>query len=106
MNGKNFMEGKLHPGNELAIARTVLANQRTLLAIFRTALGCLLGGAGLFKFFGHPAYEIAGIFLMIIAVVILSVGIRKYRTIKKLIGAIDPEDWQALEAMVQKGRKS
>jgi putative membrane protein len=106
MNGKNFIEGKLHPGNELAIARTVLANQRTLLAVLRTALGCFLGGAGLFKFFGHPAYEIAGIILMIIAVVILSVGIRKYRTIKKLIGAIDPEDWQALEAMVQKGRKS
>jgi putative membrane protein len=106
MNGKIRMEGKLHPGNELAIARTVLANQRTLLAILRTALGCFLGGAGLLKFFGHPAYETVGIFLMIISAVILFVGIRKYRTIKKLIGAIDPEDWQALEAMVQKGRKS
>jgi hypothetical protein len=30
MNGKIRMEGKLHPGNELAIARTVLANQRTM----------------------------------------------------------------------------
>jgi putative membrane protein len=106
MNGKFPMEGKLHPGNKLAIARTVLANERTLLAILRTALGCLLGGAGLFKFFGHPVYEIVGIFLMIISAVILCVGIRKYRTIKKLIGAIDPEDWQALEAMVEKDRKS
>jgi hypothetical protein len=33
----------------------------------------------------------------------LFVGIRKYRTIKKLIVDIDPEDWQALEAMVKKG---
>ena len=106
MNGKICMEGKLHPGNELAIARTVLANERTLLAIVRTALGCLLGGAGLFKFFGHPAYELIGIILIVIATVILFVGIRKYRIIKKLIGAIDPVDWQALEAMVEKDRKS
>jgi len=104
MNGKICMEGKLHPGNELAIARTVLANERTLMAILRTALGCLIGGAGLFKFFGHPVYEIVGIILMVISAVILFVGIRKYRKIKKLIGAIDPEDWQALEAMVKKNR--
>ncbi len=99
------MEGKLHPTNELAVARTVLANRRTLLADFRTALGCFIGGASLLKFFGHPAYEMVGIFLMFIAAVILGVGMKKYRTIKKLIGAIDPEDWQALEAMIKKDRK-
>jgi hypothetical protein len=42
---------------------------------------------------------------MIISAVMLVVGIRKYRTIKKLISDIDPEDWQALEAMVKKDRK-
>jgi hypothetical protein len=47
-------------------------------------------------------YEIVGITLMIISVTVLFVGIRKYRTIKKLISGIDPEDWQALEAMVKK----
>ena len=62
-----------------------------------------LGGAGLFKFFGHPVYEIVGIIFMIISVVIIIVGIKKYRTIKKLISDIDPEDWQVLEAMVKKG---
>jgi uncharacterized membrane protein YidH (DUF202 family) len=100
------MEVNLHPANELALARTVLANQRTLLAIFRTTLGCFLGGASLLKFFGHPAYEIVGIFLMVIAAVILVAGMRKYWTIKKLIGAIDPEDWQSLEAMIEKNRTS
>jgi putative membrane protein len=106
MKGKIPLGSKLHPGNKLAIARTVLANERTLLAILRTALGCFIGGASLLKFFGHPAYEIVGVILMIIAVVILSVGIGKYRTISKVIGAIDPEDWQTLEAMVEKDRKS
>ena len=99
MNPKNSTDGKLYPGNELAIARTVLANERTLLAVLRTALGCLLGGAGLLKFFNHPAYAITGFFLMTIAALILGVGIRRYRTIKQMIGAIDPEDWQALEAL-------
>ena len=59
------MEGNLHSATELAIARTVMANERSLLAFVRTALGCFLGGAGLFKFFGHPVYEIVGIIFMI-----------------------------------------
>ena len=98
------MEGNLRPATELAIARTVLANERSLLAFVRTALGCFLGGAGLFKFFGHPVYEIVGIILIIISAIVTFVGIRKYRTIKKLIAEIDPEDWQALEAMIKKDR--
>ena len=97
------MEDKLRPAIELASARTVMANERSLLAFVRTALGCLLGGAGLFKFFGHPVYEIVGILLILFSSALLFVGIRKYRTIKKLIRDIDPEDWQALEAMFKKG---
>jgi len=96
------MEGQLHPREELGIARTVLANERTLMAIIRTALGSFIGGASLFKFFGHPLYEIVGIILMITSAIILFIGIRKYRTIKKLISDIDPEDWQSLEALVKK----
>lgn len=99
------MEDRFQATGELAVARTVLANERSLLAFARTALGCFLGGAGLFKFFGHPVYEIVGIALMIISAALLFVGIRKYRTIKKLISDIDPEDWQALDAMVKKEQK-
>ncbi len=80
-----------------------MANERSPLAFARTSLECFLGGAGLFKFFGPPIYEIVGIMLVVISVTVLFVGIRKYRTIKKLISDIDPEDWQALEAMVKKG---
>jgi putative membrane protein len=96
------MEGQLHPREELGIARTVLANERTLLAVIRTALGSFIGGAGLIKFFGHPAYEIVGIILMIISAIILFIGIRKYRSIKKLISDIDPKDWQVFEALAKK----
>ena len=68
-------------------------------------MGSFIGGAGLFKFFGHPVYEIVGIMLIIISAIVTFVGIRKYRTIKKLISDIDPEDWQALEAMIKKDQK-
>jgi len=44
--------------------------------------------------------------LMIISAAVLFVGIRKYRTIKKRISNIDPEDWQALEALVNKDMMS
>ena len=98
------MEGNLRPSTELAITRTVLANERSLLAYVRSALGCFLGGAGLLKFFGHPLYEIVGIVLIAFASALLFVGIRKYRTIKKVISDIDPEDWQTLEAIVKKGQ--
>ena len=50
-------------------------------------------------------YEIVGIALMSFSAAVLFVGIKKYRTIKILISDIDPEDWQALDAMVKKEQK-
>jgi uncharacterized membrane protein YidH (DUF202 family) len=66
-----------------------MANERSPLAFARTSLECFLGGAGLFKFFGHPISEIVGIMLVVISVTVLFGGIRKYRTIKKLISDTD-----------------
>jgi putative membrane protein len=91
------LQVNVHPANQLAITRTILANERTLQAFLRTALGCFIGGAGLIKFFGHPIYEIIGTFLVIICIVVAFIGIRKYRMVKKLISDIDPEDWQVVE---------
>ena len=65
------MEDKLRPAIELAIARTVLANERSLLAFIRTALGCFLGGAGLFKFFG----------IMLLSLASLAPGCRGYESV-------------------------
>ena len=38
-NGNIRMEGQLYPAAELGIARTVLANERTLLALFELPWG-------------------------------------------------------------------
>jgi len=53
-----------------------MANERSPLAFVRTSLECFLGGAGLFKFFGHPISEIVGIMLVVIPVTVLFIGIR------------------------------
>jgi hypothetical protein len=46
------------PANFLAIGRTIIANERTLLAFLRTSLACFLGGAGLFKYLVHPVVDV------------------------------------------------
>ena len=98
------MDTNLHPANKLAVARTILANERTLLAYFRSALGAFIGGAGLIKFFEHPVYMAGGALLFVAAVSWLAIGIRKYLTTKRLIGNIDPEDWEILEGMLGQDR--
>ena len=49
-----------NPGNTLAIGRTVLANERTLLSFVRTAVGQLAGGIGLIAYLKHPVIVGAG----------------------------------------------
>ncbi len=96
------MTTELHPANQLALARTVLANERTLLAYFRGSLGAAIGGAGLIKFFDHRAYAIGGAVLLAVAVAWLVVGIRRYLKTRRLISDIDPEDWQQIEGIVKR----
>ena len=96
------MKERLSPANQLAVTRTILANERTLLSYFRMTLGSLLGGAGLIKFFEHPAYLIAGTVLLISSAGWATIGINKFRRNKKLISDIDPEDWLEVEEMIEK----
>ena len=95
------MKECLSPTNQLAVTRTILANERTLLSYFRIALGSLLGGAGMIKFFEHPVYLIAGAVLLISSVAWIFIGIYKYRLNKKLISDIDPEDWLEVEEIIE-----
>ena len=44
------MQTNLQPANELAVVRTTLANERTLLSYFRISLGSFIGAAGLIRF--------------------------------------------------------
>ncbi|MBD0319340.1 MAG: DUF302 domain-containing protein [Gemmatimonadetes bacterium] len=56
----------------LALGRTSLANERTLLAYLRTALQCVVGGVSLMKYFDHPFTRLLGAVFLPLG---LSVGV-------------------------------
>ncbi|MFG0254963.1 MAG: DUF202 domain-containing protein [Rhodopirellula sp. JB053] len=72
--------------NELAVIRTDLANERTLLAYGRTALMMAGTGGTLIKFFGEsPDMLVLGILLLILGVVMFGTGIIRFQIKRKQI---------------------
>lgn len=64
--------------DNLAVDRTVLANERTFLAFIRTSLTLFIAGISLLKFFDFPAFNILGwIFILLSAVVIITGFIKR-----------------------------
>ena len=71
--------------DELAVQRTILANQRTLLSFFTASLAVAVAGVTLIKFFlGHWSYW-TGWVLLPIAVVLFVYGFRNYFAHKRII---------------------
>jgi putative membrane protein len=68
--------------------RTMLANQRTLLAYIRTALAFLVVGGTAVKFFSSPPIVAAGVVFMILAGILTVVGIAHYRTMQAQIESV------------------
>ena len=72
----------------LAVDRTILANERNLLAYIRTSLGFLIAGATLIHFFKILLLQITGWVLIPLGFIILLVGIKRYRSVKYSIERI------------------
>lgn len=69
--------------DKLALERTKLANERTFLAYVRTSLSLIAGAAVLFQFFSAVgAYIILGWLLAGSGVVVLIVGVYRFRTVR------------------------
>ena len=64
--------------DHLALNRTVLANERTLLAYVRTTLTMLIGGASFIQFFDSPAVRLLGWLFASAAAAVLAVGFIRY----------------------------
>lgn len=65
----------------LAIDRTVMANERTLLAYIRAGAGLLIAGLALIRFFKQTHfdyYEIAGIASIVAAILLIVFGFRDF----------------------------
>jgi putative membrane protein len=71
--------------DELAIQRTILANQRTLLSFFTASLAIAVAGVTLIRFFeGHWAHW-AGWALLPCAVILFIYGFKNYFSHKRTI---------------------
>lgn len=71
----------------LAIDRTVLANERTLLSYTRTALTLLVIGGSALKFFDQLWMEVIGVFFMLAAIGTFIIGWRRYQRMRAYVGA-------------------
>ena len=69
--------------NNLALARTIFAAERTLLAYWRTALGFAGAGVLVIKFFPSSAAFVAGGGLEAFALILFFYGMKKYASIRR-----------------------
>jgi putative membrane protein len=77
----------------LAIDRTRLANERTLLSWLRTALMLLVSGVTLLKLFeGVAVMEVTGALLIPASFVTAGLGVRRYLRSRTLIEAADKDE--------------
>lgn len=82
----NFLRSKPFPINTreiLALERTKLANERTLLAYIRASLYLLLGGLALLQLRDFEQIHWLGYFALVICVIFLMVGITRFVLLKR-----------------------
>lgn len=87
--------------DQLAIDRTILANQRTFLAFLRTGLMILVSGITFLKLFNtDPLLVITGYTLIPISIIIFAIGfILFFRMKRKINSAYSEADIDELEAL-------
>jgi len=71
----------LTPADQLALDRTRLANERTLLAYLRTALGLIALGAAALKVFHEPLMQILGAASVAAGILVVCIGAWRYRVL-------------------------
>ena len=73
----------------LALSRTHLANERTLLAYVRTALALSASGVGLIELFERPAMVVIGWILMPAGFVTLLTGVARFGQARARLDALE-----------------
>ena len=75
---KKFSADEITLRDRLAIDRTVLANQRTLLAYARTSIGLLAAGITFIQFLDSVYATVIGFIAVICSVVVAYFGVKSY----------------------------
>ncbi len=87
-NPYEFFRGRdLSLNDHLAIDRTVLSNERTLLAYGRTALAMLIIGGSCIKFFDSLWMQALGVPFVAGGVVVMAWGWRRYERTRRFLAA-------------------
>ncbi len=81
----------LQLSDRLAIARTDLANERTLLAYLRTALAVAAGGVAVIEVFTLPVLVIFGWALIPLGLIVLAVGIVRFRRTRQVLLSLEAD---------------
>lgn len=82
---QRFIEKGLALNDQLAAARSILANERTFLSYQRTALTLAVAGFSFIKFFDHQLLSILGWFFLPSALITVILGIVRYVKMRDLI---------------------
>ena len=87
------------PTDMLALARTIMAGERTFLGYIRTSVGFLAGGIGIVMYLKHPFLIIIGVLLILASIVVLKTGVKNYRRMRMLFmkayETLSPSDYNA-----------
>ncbi|MFP4369148.1 MAG: DUF202 domain-containing protein [Candidatus Kapaibacterium sp.] len=86
---QKFIEKGLPVADQLAAARSILANERTFLSYQRTALTLAVAGFSLIKFFPHPIPQIIGWTFLPAALVTIILGVLRYVKMRDLIRNVE-----------------
>ena len=75
---------KKRPTDMLALARTIMAGERTFLGYVRTSVGFLAGGIGIVMYLKNPFLIIIGVLLILTSIAFLINGVLNYRRMRML----------------------
>lgn len=82
--GRDFKpDEKIILRDYLAIERTRLANERTLLSYVRSSLYLLLGSIGFFQLKDFPNFKYLALVSLIFCVIFFIIGVFRFRLLKK-----------------------
>jgi len=82
--GRDFKpDEKIILRDYLAIERTRLANERTLLSYVRSSLYLLLGSIGFFQLKDFPNFKYLALVSLVFCVIFFIIGVFRFRLLKK-----------------------
>lgn len=77
--------------DHLALVRTRLANERTLLSYIRSALYLLIGGIALLQLEGYGDLQWVGKSSLVLCVLFVVIGLYRYHTLRRQLDLFYPQ---------------